>query len=646
MGNSKMRSIRLAMAQINTCVGNLDANTAKIKDYIRQARKMEADLVTFPELAVTGYPPEDLLLKPDFIDNNLSCLQEITDICEDITAIVGFVDFDHDIYNAAAILHDKSLKAVYHKNYLPNYGVFDENRYFQADNTSLVFTLNDIIIGVNICEDIWYPGNPMRAQVIEGKAELIVNISASPYYSMKGQERARMLATRAVDNVTFVAFNNLVGGQDELVFDGHGMVFDQDGHLIACGEQFEEDLIVIDLDLESVFRKRLRDPKYRKDRLFMQDSSLIEKIELGECRKARKPESQKARGLTSHKTEKISLSQIAADFRSDVSKELESQHELSETVSPSNKVKRQSVHGKQSEIHNTQSKMWKISNQLNPLEEIYSALVLGTKDYVKKNGFEKVVIGISGGIDSAMTAMIAVDSLGVENVIGVSMPSQYSSNETRSDAQVLAENLGIEFKVIPISDIFHSYLGVLSDEFEGLAQDVTEENIQARVRGNILMALANKFNYLVLTTGNKSEMSVGYCTLYGDMSGGFAVLKDVPKTLVYKLAEYRNSLSDKELIPVTIIERTPSAELRPEQKDEDSLPPYEILDLVLEMYIEQDKSVEQIVNAGFDPQLVREVCRMVDRNEYKRRQSPPGVKITKRAFGKDRRLPITNQYQN
>jgi NAD+ synthase (glutamine-hydrolysing) len=423
----------------------------------------------------------------------------------------------------------------------------------------------------------------MNVEALAGGAEMIVNISASPYFAGKGEFRKRMLATRAADNVVIVAFNNLVGGQDELVFDGNGMIFSENGELISLGKQFEEDLIVADLDIDAVFRRRLHDPRHRKEKLAsMTTGASVKKIEL-----------------------------------------------------PGIDVNR----------NKPALPIGKIFSMSYP-EEIYNALVLGTRDYVRKNGFEKVLIGLSGGIDSSLTAIIAVDALGRENVIGVTMPSQYSSEETKSDAQKLADNLGIKLITIPIIDVFESYLSSFCEVFEGLEADITEENIQARIRGNILMALSNKFGWLVLTTGNKSEMSVGYCTLYGDMAGGFAVIKDVPKTLVYELSEYRNSIAEDELIPQSVIERAPSAELRPDQKDVDSLPPYEILDPILQAYVEEDRSLDEIVQMGFDENIVKRVILLVDRNEYKRRQGPPGIKITPRAFGKDRRLPITNKYRS
>jgi NAD+ synthase (glutamine-hydrolysing) len=539
------------MAQINTTVGDFAGNTQKILKAIAEARSLGVDLLAFPELAVCGYPPEDLLFKPQFIEENLRSLGQVVEHSSGLAIIVGFVDAKSDIYNAAAVVHDGKLVGVYHKIYLPNYGVFDENRYFQAGKECPVYVIAGVGVGINICEDIWYEAGPATAQAYSG-AEVIVNISASPYHFGKRNFRERMLGTRASDNVAIVAHNNLVGGQDELVFDGNSMVLDEKGQLVARGKQFEEDLVVADLDVEAVFRTRLHDPRWRKQRVLQ------------------------VRDLPG---------------------------------------------------------------------EVYDALVLGTRDYVHKNGFEKVVIGLSGGIDSSLVAAIAVDALGPSNVVGVAMPSRYSSPGSISDAELLVQNLGVRLITISIEKAFQAYLGMLAETFEGTEPDVAEENLQARTRGNLLMALSNKFGWLVLTTGNKSEMATGYTTLYGDMAGGFAVIKDVPKTLVYELAKYRNSVAGSELIPYTIIDKTPSAELRPEQKDVDSLPPYELLDPVLTAYVEEDKSVEQIIAMGFEAKLVEQAARLVDNSEYKRRQAPPGVKITPRAFGRDRRLPITNRFK-
>ncbi|HEY90991.1 MAG TPA: NAD+ synthase [Dehalococcoidia bacterium] len=576
-----MRQLRLAMAQINTTVGDFAGNTEKILKSIAEARVWEADLIAFPELAVCGYPPEDLLLKPQFIDENRHCLEEIAAGSGGITVVVGFVDAGSDTHNAAAILHDGKLIDVYHKIYLPNYGVFDEERYFRTGNRCPVYTVNGVGIGVNICEDIWYEGGPVTAQTCSG-AEVVINISASPYYYRRAAFRERMLATRAADNVTVLAYVNLVGGQDELVFDGNSMIFDEKGELMVRGRQLKEDLVIADLDVESVFRARLHDPRWRKE--------------------------TPASNGKPWSTEKILIS--------------ESSPYKPKPVLPSRPVE-----------------------TYDRLSEVYDALVLGTQDYIRKNGFEKVVIGLSGGIDSAIVAVIAVDALGKENVTGVSMPSRYSSPGSISDARLLAEHLGIQLITVPIEKAFQAYLDMLSDAFTGTQSNVTEENIQARIRGNILMALSNKFGWIVLTTGNKSEYATGYTTLYGDMAGGFAVIKDVPKTLVNELSLYRNSLAGSDLIPETIINKPPSAELRPDQYDTDSLPSYEILDPVLTAYVEEDKSVEQIVSMGIDEQIVRRAARLVDLSEYKRRQAPPGVKITPRAFGKDRRLPITNRFR-
>jgi NAD+ synthase (glutamine-hydrolysing) len=577
-----MRTLRIGLCQINTTVGDIERNTKKILDYITKGKKMGADLLAFPEMAVTGYPPEDLLLMPKFIEANLKAIKTIAKATSSITAVVGFVNKDGDIFNSAALLDDGKLIDVYSKIYLPNYGVFDEDRYFQAGKENFIFNLKSTPIGLSICEDLWYPGDPIRTQTLYGGAELIVNISSSPYHAGKLAFREKMISTRASDNAAIVAYCNLVGGQDELVFDGGSMIFDQNGDLIARGKQFEEDLVLADLDMEAVFRLRLHDPRIRRERV-----------------------SEEEKGLR-----KI---------------ELPNQTRLNR--------KRPSIPKRE-------------SKPLDRLSEIYTALVLGTGDYIRKNGFQTVLIGMSGGIDSALTAAIAVDALGKKGVVGVTMPSQYSSRGSVEDSELLAKNLGIRLIEIPITEIFQAYLKTLSPSFKGLKLNVTEENIQARIRGNILMALSNKFGWLVLTTGNKSEMSVGYCTLYGDMAGGYAVLKDVPKTLVYELTKFRNKKEGKDIIPKRVFIKPPSAELRPNQKDEDSLPPYPILDPILQAYVEEDKGVEDIAKMGFKERLIKEVIQMVDRNEYKRRQSPPGVKITHRALGKDRRLPVTNKYRN
>ncbi|HDN83716.1 MAG TPA: NAD+ synthase, partial [Candidatus Altiarchaeales archaeon] len=508
-------------------------------------------------------------------EDNLEALQRIIKKTKDITAIVGFVDMDDDIYNAAAIIYNQELKGVYRKIFLPNYGVFDEDRYFQAGKEPSLFVINDAKVGITICEDIWYANGPALLQSLNG-AELVVNISASPYHLRKRKLRKRVLSTRASDYRVFIAYVNLVGGQDELVFDGGSMIFNAEGELIAQAKIFEEDLLVADLNLGSVFRKRLHDPRRRKEKLKAKE---IEKI----------------------------------------------------LVCNNKKTNREKIEAR-------------LERDLKLEEEIFRALVLGTRDYAKKNGFEKVVIGLSGGIDSSLVAVIAVEALGKDNVVGVIMPSRFTSPSSLEDAKTLAKNLGIKTITLPITGIFDKYLEELEDVFKGKKWDSTEENIQARIRGNILMALSNKFGWLVLTTGNKSEMSVGYTTLYGDMAGGFAVIKDLFKTMVYRIAKYVNERAEKEIIPKRVFEKSPSAELRANQKDEDDLPPYSILDPILQSYIEEDKSFREIVAKGFDEELVKKVIKMVDKNEYKRRQAPPGIRITPRAFGKDRRLPITNRY--
>ena len=578
-----MDNIRVGLGQIDVIVGDLDGNLRKILKYIEASKNLGVDILCFPELAVTGYPPEDLLLKPSFIEDNIETLAKVTNASDGLTIIVGFVDRKEDIYNAAAIIHNKKLVDVYHKRYLPNYGVFDENRYFQSGYRAPVYKLGRVILGVNVCEDIWYPGDPTREQALLGDAQIIINISSSPYYVSKVKSRERMLSVRASDYSVIVVFCNLVGGQDELVFDGHSVVIGERGEVIARASGFKEELLVVDISPGRVFRSRLHDPRKRKEKeAFWLESKQAEVIE-------------------------ITMQEPSRDSRPRITPEVE-----------------------------------KI---LGVEEEVFRALVLGTRDYVTKNDFKKVVIGLSGGIDSSLVAVIAVEALGKENVIGVSMPSRYTSSGSITDAEKLSENIGIELITVPIEKPFSAYLDMVSQVFSGKEQDVTEENIQARIRGNILMALSNKFGWLVLTTGNKSETSVGYCTLYGDMAGGFAVIKDVPKTFVYRIAEFYNNWKGKEIIPKTVIKKPPSAELRPNQKDTDSLPPYEILDPILKAYVEDDLSIEEIIALGFDENVVKRVIKLVDSNEYKRRQAAPGIKITVRAFGKDRRFPITNLYR-
>lgn len=571
-------NLRIALAQINCTVGDLGGNTAKIINYIESGKKAGADIVVFPELAITGYPPEDLLLKPSFLEGNLRALNQIIDASKDITVICGFVDVDDDIYNAAAVIHNGKLAGVNRKVFLPNYGVFDELRYFQKGCETTIYRLGGRVFGVSVCEDMWYPDGPHRTQALAG-AQIAININASPFYSLKWKWRESMLTTRAVDNSAYIVYVNMVGGQDELVFDGHSMIVDPRARLVTRGRPFEEELIVADLAIGSVWHTRLADPRWRQEAPACREPAFpVDMIDLGDIAVKEKPPIPERRASAPER-----------------------------------------------------------------VEEVYEALVLGTRDYVRKNRFEHVVIGLSGGVDSALTAAIAVDALGADSVTGVSMPSVFTSEGTRTDAERLAEQLGIELLTIPIQDILENYKNILKPAFSGRPEDVTEENLQARIRGNYLMALSNKFRWLVLTTGNKSEMATGYSTLYGDMAGGFAVIKDVPKTLVYELCNYRNGIAPT--IPQSIIDRPPSAELRPDQLDQDTLPPYEMLDSILHLYIEQDASLVEITEKGFPEEIVRRVIRMVDINEYKRRQAPPGVKITPKAFGKDRRLPITNAFR-
>ena len=572
-----MRRIRVALAQVNPTVGAIEANARLVIDWMERARGQGADIVAFPELTLTGYPPEDLLFKPAFIEANRRALADVAAHSRGLTAVLGFVDKRDDIFNAAAVLHDGVHVGTYHKQYLPNYGVFDENRYFQAGTESPVFALGATVVAVNICEDIWYPTGPTTRQTLAG-AELVVTINASPFHAGKAQSREKMLATRAADDLVCLAFVNCVGGQDELIFDGQSFVFNERGECVGRARAFEEDLLVVDLDLDEVFRARLHDSRRRKEKL--RSGAAVTRVALSPLPAREQP----------------ALPTRARDV-------------------------------------------------LEPVEEIYQALVLGTRDYVTKTGFRHAVIGLSGGIDSALVAAIACDALGPANVTGVTMPSPFSSGGTRRDAARLARNLGIEFMRLPITPVFKGYRRALAKAFKGLKEDVTEENLQARIRGNYLMALSNKFGWLVLTTANKSEMAVGYSTLYGDMAGGFAVIKDVPKMLVYQLAEHANVRAGRELIPRSIFDRAPSAELRPGQTDQDSLPPYPELDAILEAYVEGDQGKADIVARGFDEATVKRVIAMVDKNEYKRRQGPIGIKITPRAFGKDWRLPIVNRFQ-
>jgi len=583
-----MRLLRIGLAQINPTVGDLDGNIARIRASIERARAIGVDLLAFPEMVVPGYPPEDLLLKPAFIQGCIDRTRDLAGDSRGMTVVVGTLERDGDLYNSAAILHDGRWVGTARKRYLPNYGVFDENRYFMPERRSVVFSRGGTVFGVNVCEDIWLSGGPSEEQVVRGGAEVILNLSASPYHEGKADERRRMISTRAADNLAIVCYVNLVGGQDEILFDGSSLILDEKGTVLAEGAAFAEDLVVADVDLDEVFNTRLHDTRLRKERA-LDDGDPLPRIHLDQFG---------AVGLAGAAVATLEKPALA---------------ERPERVEQSAEA------------------------------EVYAALTLGVHDYVVKNNFDTVVLGLSGGIDSALTACIAVDALGSQKVVGVSMPSPYTSDASQDDAAALAKALGIRLEVIPIRDMMGAYDHALAPAFAGRLADTTEENLQARIRGNALMALSNKFGWLVLTTGNKSEMSVGYCTLYGDMAGGFAVLKDVYKTQVYALSRWRNERSP--VIPANTIERPPSAELKPGQTDQDSLPPYDTLDAILQLYVEEDRSIAEIAREGHDEAIVRRVARMVDLAEYKRRQSPPGIKISPRAFGKDRRLPITNRWR-
>ena len=553
------------MAQINPVVGDIQGNADKIKNYIKQAQNENVDVITFPELALTGYPPEDLLFKTHFIDEIKKHLQEVTKFTQGITAIIGFAREENGLLNSAAVVHDRKIINYYDKKILPNYGVFDEKRYFISGENNPVYLIDGITVGINICEDIWFKDGPTQDQANLG-AQLILNINGSPFDTEKRYIRENMLKERALHNNLYISYTNMVGGQDELVFDGGSVILNPAGEIISRGKAFEEDLIITDLNFAETGNF-----VESKTNIFVSSSP-------------------KYKNLT--------------------------------PISDNNIV------------------------EIDKLEQVHKALILGTRDYVNKSGFTKVLLGLSGGIDSALTCYIAVKAFGKENVLGVIMPSRYSSEGSVTDSELLASNLGVETKIISIEPAYISFLEMLSESFEGTSVDVAEENLQARIRGNILMALSNKFNWINLITGNKSEMATGYSTLYGDMAGGFAVLKDVPKTLVYELCKYINTLQGKDLIPETIITKPPSAELREDQKDEDSLPPYDILDAILKNYVEEDRSFQEIVDLGYDEAIVKRVTLLLDRSEYKRKQSPPGVKITPRNFGRDRRIPLINKYKN
>ena len=567
--------MRVGLAQINTTVGDVWGNVEKMVGALERATDSGAELVAFPELAIPGYPPEDLLMRPSFIEENLNALRDFAGrVPQSVVAAVGFVDLDADLYNSCAVISGGEVLHRYHKRYLPNYGVFDENRYFREGAGAPMIDLDGALVGVSVCEDIWYPGGPAREQALSG-ASVLLNVSASPYHRRKGAFRERMLGVRASDYGCYVLFCNLVGGQDELVFDGHSVVFDPEGKLVARADQFGEDLLLVDLYPARSLVQRLHDPRPRKEN----------------------PE---------HPSQVVKVSGYEpADLPP-----------VEARVEPS----------------------------LSEEGEVLEGLVLGLGDYFRKNGFSRAVLGLSGGIDSSLAAAVAVEALGPQNVTGVLMPSRYTSEGSNTDAVALAKNLGIDTQTIPIGPAFDAYTEMLKDAFKGLPEDVAEENLQSRIRGNILMALSNKFGWIVLSTGNKSEMSVGYSTLYGDSAGGFAVIKDVPKNLVYRVARHLNERKDREVIPDSVLVKEPTAELRENQRDTDSLPPYEVLDPILEAYIEEDQGIAEIVAAGFDEADVRRIVQLVDRAEYKRRQAPTGIKVTGRAFGRDRRMPITNRY--
>jgi NAD+ synthase (glutamine-hydrolysing) len=570
--------MRVALAQINPVVGDIPGNEAMIRAALAEAKDAGAQLALFPELSITGYPPEDLLLKEHFLTDARAALDRVAGDAEGIVALVGFPERADDVYNSAAVLADGAVRAIYRKLRLPNYGVFDEMRYFQTGDGGAIVEIDGVKVGLTICEDIWQPGAPEVDEALAG-ATVIANISASPYHAGKGRERELMIEQRAKDNLAAFAFCALVGGQDELVFDGRSVVVDHEGTVIARAPEFAEHLLIADIDPAAAASARLRDTRQRP---------------------AAREVSPKVAFLGSYET-----------------------NGASDIDAPAGEI----------------------AAPLDGDAEVYAALVLGTRDYVTKNAFEHVVLGLSGGIDSTLVALVAVDALGPERVTCVTMPSPYSSAATRDDAKALAANLGVELIELPIADVMSTYEQLLGDVFAGREPDLTEENLQARIRGNLLMALSNKFGWLVLTTGNKSEMSVGYSTLYGDSAGGFAVIKDCPKLLVYRLVAERARRDPESPVPASIVTRAPSAELRPDQRDDQSLPPYEILDAILEGYVEEDLGREQLIARGLPADDVDRVIRLVDLAEYKRRQQPPGIKITTKAFGRDRRVPITNRYR-
>jgi len=568
--------LRLALAQLNPTVGDLDGNLAKLIGAYDRAEASGCDLIAYPELSITGYPPEDLVLKPGFVADNRATLEAFAAHTGECVAVVGFVDADRDLYNAAAVCVRGEIVGTYRKRLLPNYAVFDEQRYFTpgaASDPLELFEIAGIKIGVSICEDIWSPFGPLATQAAGG-AELNVNINGSPYHWEKDTGRERMVATRAQDAHSAIVYVNQVGGQDELVFDGGSFVVDAEGSVLARSPQFVEDVMVVDVSIPPVYRGRLLDPRGKR---------------------------------TDDELPVVHISDAPRTNAGIVD-------------SP-------------------------VTAPLDQHRELYDALVLGTRDYLRKNGFSDVVIGLSGGIDSTLVACIAADALGPDRVHGVSMPSRYSSDHSVRDAQLLAENLGIDCRTISIEPAFRAYLDMLAPSFEGREPGLTYENIQSRCRGQLLMALSNEMGWMVLTTGNKSELAVGYFTIYGDSVGGYAVIKDVLKLEVYELCRYVNRSAGRDVIPPDVITKPPSAELRPDQRDDQSLPPYEVLDPILELYVEHDRTAQEITEMGHDPDLVRRITRLVDIAEYKRRQSPPGVRVSLKAFGKDRRMPITHGYR-
>jgi NAD+ synthase (glutamine-hydrolysing) len=569
--------VRLALAQMNTVVGDLDGNRDRILSRLEEARDAGAELVLFPELAVTGYPPEDLLLRPGFLRAAAETLEEVAKATGGLAALVGAPHLDRDLFNACGVCVDGELRALYRKQFLPNYGVFDEDRYFQPGRGLLLLRCGEALIGPTVCEDIWQPGPPATDLALAG-AHVVANISASPFHLGKGAEREEMLATRARDNSCWIAFVNAVGAQDELVFDGHSLVLDENGEIVARGPAFEEALLIVDVDATTAVARRLRDARRRALARALRELPEPSVVDIPEREVGRSPRPV-------------------------------------------------------------------IARLLEDVEQMRLAIELGLRDYVQKNGFAEVVLGLSGGIDSALTAALAAEALGPEHVVCVSMPSQFSSDATRADARRVAESLGVRYLELSIKPIVEAVGTALAEPFAGTEPGIAEENVQARVRGLLVMALSNKFGWLPLATGNKSELSVGYATLYGDMAGGFALLKDVYKTDVFRLARHLNERAGRELIPQSIIDRAPSAELRAEQLDQDSLPPYEQLDQVLEAYVELDSSREELTSNGFEADVVESALAMIDRAEYKRRQAPPGVKLRPKAFGRDRRVPITNRWR-